>query len=111
MSTTVGKNRSATSGGEQRTRRRRGPWLLELYRSSLGKKYVMALTGLVLMGYVLAHMVGNLKLYLGPESINRYGEWHGGGRPRRRLRRRAGHRHPHARPAGGHPRRRHRGRR
>lgn len=48
---------------------------LGLYGSSLGKKYVMAVTGLVLMGYVLAHMVGNLKLYLGAESLNTYGEW------------------------------------
>ena len=39
-------------------------WPIELYRSAVGKKYVMAITGLVLMGYVLAHMVGNLKLYL-----------------------------------------------
>jgi succinate dehydrogenase / fumarate reductase cytochrome b subunit len=35
----------------------------------------MAITGIILMGYVLAHMVGNLKLYLGPEAINTYGEW------------------------------------
>jgi succinate dehydrogenase / fumarate reductase cytochrome b subunit len=37
--------------------------------------YKRQISGLVLMAYVLAHMVGNLKLYLGPESINRYGEW------------------------------------
>jgi succinate dehydrogenase / fumarate reductase cytochrome b subunit len=55
--------------------RRRRLWLLEFYRSALGKKYVMALTGVVLMGYVLVHMVGNLKLYLGPSSLDAYGEW------------------------------------
>ncbi len=75
MSTTVGTTRGATRGGVRRVGRRRRLWLLELYRSSLGKKYVMAVTGLILMAYVLAHMVGNLKLYLGPESINRYAEW------------------------------------
>jgi succinate dehydrogenase / fumarate reductase cytochrome b subunit len=68
MSSTVGP---ADSG----VRRRRGAGLLGLYRSSLGKKYAMAISGVVLMVYVLAHMIGNLKLYLGPESINAYGEW------------------------------------
>jgi succinate dehydrogenase / fumarate reductase cytochrome b subunit len=53
----------------------RPPWALQLYRSAVGKKYVLAVTGIVLMVYVLLHMVGNLKLYLGPESLNRYGEW------------------------------------
>lgn len=50
-------------------------WFVELYRSALGKKYVMAVTGLLLMGYVLAHMVGNLKLYISGEELNEYGEW------------------------------------
>ena len=50
-------------------------WAGDFYRSGLGKKYVMAVTGIVLMGYVFAHMVGNLKLYQGEAEINRYGEW------------------------------------
>lgn len=50
-------------------------WPLEFYRSALGKKYVMALTGIAWMGYVFAHMVGNLKMYLGPESLDAYSEW------------------------------------
>lgn len=54
---------------------RRLPFALELYRSALGKKYVMAITGIMMMGYVLAHMIGNLKIYLGAESIDFYGEW------------------------------------
>lgn len=54
---------------------RYGTWALEMYRSSLGKKYVMAVTGLIGMAYVLGHMVGNLKMYLGPEQLNSYGEW------------------------------------
>ena len=40
--------------------------------SSLGKKYVMAITGFVLVGFVTGHMVGNLQFYLPPEAINRY---------------------------------------
>jgi succinate dehydrogenase / fumarate reductase cytochrome b subunit len=54
---------------------RRRSFLVELYASAVGKKYVMAITGIVLMGYVLAHLVGNLKLYFGAESIDSYGEW------------------------------------
>jgi succinate dehydrogenase / fumarate reductase cytochrome b subunit len=40
----------------------------------VGKKWVMAVTGMVLLGYILAHMLGNLKVYIGPESIDSYGE-------------------------------------
>jgi succinate dehydrogenase / fumarate reductase cytochrome b subunit len=46
-----------------------------LYRSDLGKKYAMAVTGMVLMGFVLAHMIGNLKLYLGAGDLDRYAAW------------------------------------
>jgi succinate dehydrogenase / fumarate reductase, cytochrome b subunit len=35
----------------------------------------MAVSGIVLMGYVLLHMIGNLKLYFGEESMNEYAEW------------------------------------
>lgn len=35
----------------------------------------MAVTGLVLMAYVLVHMLGNLKLYMGLEDMNHYAEW------------------------------------
>ena len=55
--------------------RRRAPFVVELYRSALGKKYVMAITGIVWMGYVLAHMIGNLKAFLGPEDLDHYAEF------------------------------------
>jgi succinate dehydrogenase / fumarate reductase, cytochrome b subunit len=61
--------------GTALTQRRKVPFFVELYRSALGKKYVMAITGLAFMGYVFAHMVGNLKLYLGAHDINQYGEF------------------------------------
>ena len=35
----------------------------------------MAVSGIVLLGYVLAHMVGNLKVFLGKGEINAYAEW------------------------------------
>src|SRR5258708_31042228 len=51
-----------------------GPPLLRFYRSSVGKKWVMAVTGVMLMGFVVFHLIGNLKLYLSKEEINLYGE-------------------------------------
>jgi len=47
-------------------------WLGNFYRSAIGKKAVMAVTGLILFGWIFLHMVGNLKLYLGPEHLNEY---------------------------------------
>ena len=35
----------------------------------------MAVSGIILLGYVLAHMVGNLKVFLGQGALNVYGEW------------------------------------
>jgi succinate dehydrogenase / fumarate reductase cytochrome b subunit len=42
--------------------------------SSIGKKVVMALTGIALFGFVVAHMLGNLQVYLGPRALNAYAE-------------------------------------
>jgi len=53
----------------------RAPWPIEFYRSAIGKKWVMALTGILLMGFVFAHMVGNLKAFMGADDLNHYGEW------------------------------------
>src|SRR5262245_49895446 len=41
-------------------------------RSSIGRKVVMAVTGAILLGFVLGHMIGNFTVYLGPEAINGY---------------------------------------
>jgi succinate dehydrogenase / fumarate reductase cytochrome b subunit len=46
-----------------------------LFCSSLGKKYLMAGTGLLLILFVIGHMAGNLQIFLGPEAINRYGHF------------------------------------
>jgi succinate dehydrogenase / fumarate reductase cytochrome b subunit len=57
-------------------RHQRSPFvILDLYRSYVGKKWVMALTGIGLMGFVFLHMVGNLKMYLGPVDFNHYAEF------------------------------------
>src|SRR5688572_7618627 len=46
-----------------------------IWRSSLGKKYIMAITGCVLFGFVIGHLLGNLQIFLGPETLNRYGHF------------------------------------
>lgn len=62
------------------TVRKRAAWPVEFYRSAVGKKWAMAISGVVVLGFVLAHMIGNLKVYLGylPEEgryeIDLYGE-------------------------------------
>jgi succinate dehydrogenase / fumarate reductase, cytochrome b subunit len=47
--------------------------LTSLWRSSIGKKFVMAVTGLIWFGYLIAHLWGNLKIYAGPVYLNEYG--------------------------------------
>jgi succinate dehydrogenase / fumarate reductase cytochrome b subunit len=57
--------------------KRRGkpmPWPLNLYQTAVGKKWVMALTGIGLMGFVAGHMVGNAKMFLGEAEYNEYSE-------------------------------------
>ena len=50
------------------------PWPLNLYQTAIGKKWVMGLTGLGLVGFVVAHMIGNMHLYEGPVEIHEYAE-------------------------------------
>jgi succinate dehydrogenase / fumarate reductase, cytochrome b subunit len=66
--------REAVSGTAPRVRKRK-PFLLDLYSTAVGKKYAMAITGLIGVGYVIVHLIGNLKAYLGPEEIDHYGEF------------------------------------
>ncbi len=46
-----------------------------VWRSTIGKKAVMAVTGVVLVLYVIAHMLGNLQIFAGPEKIDAYGRF------------------------------------
>ena len=46
--------------------KKRAPFPVEFYRSAVGKKWIMALSGLGIVGFALAHMVGNLKMFLPP---------------------------------------------
>jgi succinate dehydrogenase / fumarate reductase, cytochrome b subunit len=42
------------------------------YKTSLGKKYIMAITGFTMVGFVIVHMLGNLSIYLGSDALNLY---------------------------------------
>ena len=53
---------------------KRLPYPLNIYQTAVGKKWVMGLTGLALVGFVVVHMIGNLHLYEGPEEIYEYAE-------------------------------------
>jgi succinate dehydrogenase / fumarate reductase cytochrome b subunit len=46
--------------------------VLTLYRSTVGKKLVVAVTGLLLLLFVIGHMAGNLKVFQGPEKFDAY---------------------------------------
>jgi succinate dehydrogenase / fumarate reductase cytochrome b subunit len=49
--------------------------LASLWRSTIGKKYVMAITGLIWFGYLILHLWGNLKIYAGAPYLNDYASW------------------------------------
>ncbi|WP_433252577.1 succinate dehydrogenase cytochrome b subunit [Actinomadura nitritigenes] len=46
-----------------------------MYRSTVGKKAVMAVTGAILVLFLIAHMIGNLKIFLGESDFDHYAHW------------------------------------
>ncbi|MGG2465465.1 succinate dehydrogenase [Streptomyces sp. RGM 3693] len=46
-----------------------------LWDSTVGKKAVMAVSGLIMLGYLVVHMFGNLKIFFGPGAFNGYAHW------------------------------------
>ncbi len=44
--------------------------ITNIFRSSLGRKYIMAATGFALFLFVIAHLAGNLQIFLGPEAMS-----------------------------------------
>lgn len=48
-------------------------FLVAFYRSTIGKKVIMGVTGLIGIGYVMLHMAGNLQAFIGQDKINSYG--------------------------------------
>ena len=49
--------------------------LCSFWSSSIGKKTIVALTGIVLLLFLPGHLIGNLLVFLGPDAINEYGVW------------------------------------
>ena len=48
--------------------------LSSFFRSSVGKKMIVAVTGVVLIAFIVGHLLGNLQIFLGPEWVNNYAE-------------------------------------
>ena len=46
----------------------------QMFLSSVGKKQVMALTGLAFVAFLIAHLAGNLNIFFGAHALNKYGE-------------------------------------
>jgi succinate dehydrogenase / fumarate reductase cytochrome b subunit len=49
-------------------------WFLRLLKSSIGAKALMAVTGFLLFGFVVAHLLGNLQMFAGQEPVNQYAQ-------------------------------------
>lgn len=62
-----------TTTREPQTRRPL-PWIVEFYRSDVGRKWIMAISGIALLLFVFVHMVGNLHVYEAPERFDEYAE-------------------------------------
>ncbi len=50
------------------------PFPLNIWQSAVGRKWIMAVTGVGLLGFVIAHMIGNLHVYEGPVELHEYAE-------------------------------------
>ena len=64
-----------SAAAPDRTGRGRGSRLQTLWRSTIGKKAVMAVTGLIMVAFLLVHMLGNLKIFFGPHDFDGYAAW------------------------------------
>ena len=71
MAQAVTSHRGPVTGTANRARKRR-PFLIDLYSTAVGKKYAMAVSGIAMMGFVLFHMIGNLKMYAGAADLDHY---------------------------------------
>jgi succinate dehydrogenase / fumarate reductase cytochrome b subunit len=47
---------------------------LTLHQTTIGKKVIMAISGVIIVGFTIGHFLGNLNLYLGPEAMDGYAE-------------------------------------
>jgi succinate dehydrogenase / fumarate reductase cytochrome b subunit len=63
-------NRGPVSGTAVTPPKKKKPFLVDFYSTAVGKKYVMAITGIIGILFVVGHMIGNLKMYLGVITEN-----------------------------------------
>lgn len=63
---------AATETEDRPSRRRPSNRLTAFYRTTVGKKVVMATSGAVLLLFVVSHLAGDLQIFLGAEKLNRY---------------------------------------
>ncbi len=68
------QSRAPVTGTALSVRKQRS-FLADLYSTAVGKKYAMAISGIAMMGFVLFHMLGNLKMYLGAAELDQYAEF------------------------------------
>jgi succinate dehydrogenase / fumarate reductase, cytochrome b subunit len=71
MSPQTAEPESAAASTARTKRRRR---VTHFYRSSVGKKMIVAITGIILILFVIGHLLGNLQIFLGPDWINGYSQ-------------------------------------
>jgi len=64
------RGRGPVSGTAVGRAGKRKPFLIDFYSTAVGKKYVMAITGIIGIGFIVGHMIGNLKVYLGVVNEN-----------------------------------------
>jgi len=57
-----------------RKRKEALPFPLNVWQSAIGRKWIMALTGIGLIGFVVAHMIGNFHVFEGAAEMHEYGE-------------------------------------
>ena len=69
------QSRGPVTGTATGPKKKRKFFITDLYGTAVGKKYAMAISGLMLVGFVIAHMVGNLKMYLGQKDFDHYAEF------------------------------------
>ncbi len=55
----------------------RGAWIREVWGSTIGKKFFVAVTGVILVGFVVAHALGNFKIFQGDDGahLDEYAHW------------------------------------
>ncbi|MBT2383076.1 succinate dehydrogenase cytochrome b subunit [Streptomyces sp. ISL-11] len=70
-----GNSRRSRTAERSRTSGRPPSLIGAVWRSTVGKKAVMAATGLIMLAYLVAHMLGNLKVFFGAGEFNHYGHW------------------------------------